>query len=114
MSNNYYATKTEVIIENLDEDGLSVTVSKTTRIHIGKSSGGWAFALHIYPKLGMTGIFDMMHQLKDGWTIEMEMYGEIDLDTLREHMKLPKAPVHRSEHRVGSCKSCDYFTSSFC
>ena len=112
---NYYATKTETILAVLDDDGLSETISKTTQIHIGKSSGGWAFMLHIYPELGIKSYSDMMDRLReDGWEIESELYGVIDLVTLKDHMKLPEAPVQRSTHRVGGCRSCDYFTNSFC
>ncbi len=111
---NYYATKTEVIVENLDDDGLSVTVSKTTRIHIGKSFGDWAFRLHIYPKLGIKGEFSMLSLLEEsGWEITSDLYGNIDLPTLLASMKLPEAPVRRYSNRVGSSRNCDYTESSF-
>ena len=118
MSDNYYATRTEEILANQDEDGLSVTVSKTTRIHIGKSNGGCAFMLHIYPDvegLDIRSEIDMMRTLKQGsWAIDCDLYGSITLAMLRYHMKLPEAPVFRSEHCVGSSHNCDYFTNSFC
>ena len=114
MSDNYYATRTETILDNLDEDGLSVTVSKTTRIHIGKSNGGCAFMLHIYPDLGIQGEASMLSYLgEDGWTIQSDLYGIISMDTLLHHMALLEGTVQRSEFRVGGNHNCDYFTGSF-
>jgi len=113
MSTNYYAKKTEDILANLDEDGLSVTVSKKTTIHIGKSNGGRAFMLHIYPKLGITSEDSMMAHLAEGWTISSDLYGRLTLVDLKEAMKLEAAPVYRDVNCVGSSRNCDYYVYSF-
>lgn len=45
------------------------------RLHIGKSSGGWCFALHVMPEEGITSLEDWIPLLK-ARTIEDE-YGQV-------------------------------------
>ncbi len=37
---------------------------KLTRKHLGKSSAGWCFTLHIYPKEGINTLNDLMKSIK--------------------------------------------------
>lgn len=71
MGTNYYLKSDEPF------DGLGFD---TTTIHLGKSSSGWHFSLHVYPKQGISNWNNWMVLLLvaiegDGAFIENE-YGE--------------------------------------
>lgn len=55
-------------------------------IHIGKSSGGWCFSLHIYPYFGVHTLTDWRNLaarlLREGWRIEDECRTEHSPDDL--------------------------------
>ena len=82
MGTNYYATKgakepCECCGRPWEEE----------RIHIGKSSGGWCFSLHVVPEMGINDWPDWERELASGaWKIEDEYGDPIPLDTLRERV----------------------------
>ena len=51
MGTNYYAEQTHL-------------VEPATTLHLGKSSAGWCFALHIYPDMGISSYADMIAMLE--------------------------------------------------
>jgi hypothetical protein len=52
---------------------------KGEKIHIGKSSGGWCFALHVYPEHGIRDLDDWVQAFKYG-TIFNEYDDPISVD----------------------------------
>lgn len=69
-------------------------VTPTKRRHIGKSSGGWVFALRVYPELGINTLNDWELHFQKNWDCRIEdEYG--DMVTLPEMMKIitQRAPV---------------------
>lgn len=66
MGTNYYA--------KLEDD---------TELHIGKSSGGWCFSLHIYPKIGIDDLPDWIDFLAaNHYKIKNEYEEPVTLDEL--------------------------------
>jgi len=53
-------------------------------LHIGKSSGGWCFSLHVIPELGLSSLEDWKELCQDQYTYTIkDEYGEaISLDKL--------------------------------
>ena len=80
MGTNYYATKgakepCECCGRPWEEE----------RIHIGKSSGGWCFSLHVDPEMGINDWPDWERELASGaWKIVEEYGVELDLSELRK------------------------------
>lgn len=69
MGTNYYA-----IGERVVGHGPVCLVEEET-LHIGKSSGGWCFSLHVIPEEGINDLEDWQKLLSSGdWKIEDE-YG---------------------------------------
>jgi hypothetical protein len=52
MSTNYYLRCNPTVMGRLREEEEPFT------LHIGKSSGGWVFSLHIYPERGIRSLKD--------------------------------------------------------
>lgn len=46
-------------------------------LHIGKSSGGWVFMLHIYPELGINNLDDWKSVFCDPYALIQDEYGKI-------------------------------------
>lgn len=66
MGTNYYL---------YDRPPCSACGREYDRIHIGKSSAGWVFSLHVIPEQGINGLDDWKHRwARDGAYIEDE-YG---------------------------------------
>ena len=88
MGTNYYMVKGEW--EDLDEPIASMVVESPTplRIHIGKSSGGWCFSLHVMPEMGISTYEDwknlIVDLMLDGWRIEDEYHDEISPEELHK------------------------------
>jgi hypothetical protein len=90
MGTNYYMVKGQHIPETdydhplngLLRDGTGVCA----KIHIGKSSGGWCFSLHVMPEHGIHNLQDwkalVERLLADGWRIEDEYREIITQDVL--------------------------------
>jgi hypothetical protein len=76
MGTNYYATRDVGRIEN--------TYYKVVEeLHIGKSSAGWCFGLHVIPERGLNSLYDWMVLLKnDDWHIVDEYGCEVPPDEL--------------------------------
>lgn len=53
-------------------------------LHIGKSSFGWCFALHVIPELGLNSLIDWQNKLSQGGVIRDEYGNEIDHERLVE------------------------------
>ena len=65
MGTNYYSVKRGV--EELDGDafwGLREGEGDAV-LHIGKSSGGWCFSLHIIPERGINDLWDWLDMFLD-------------------------------------------------
>ena len=91
MGTNYYAVKGEWLPEVSDwghplygliQDGSG----RPALIHIGKSSGGWCFSLHVMPEQGISNLADwralVERLLADGWRIEDEYRDSVTLEEL--------------------------------
>lgn len=118
MGTNYYLVKgehpPEVHYDHPLNGFLKWGTGKPPMIHIGKSSGGWCFALHIYPELGINTLADWQvfasRLLSEGWRIENE-YGEHHtLDGLWDIVKREgwdelssKYPFRRHDIAYGHC-----------
>lgn len=64
MGTNYYAVKTCECCGNED------------KYHIGKSSGGWVFSLHVEPDEGINDLYDVMQIIKDPKRKVVNEYGD--------------------------------------
>ena len=87
MGTNYYLVKGDWPEPLVPRAPLAVDIAaiaelaRPATIHIGKSSYGWAFSLHVYPEVGIR-TWDKMAELitlleRDGWRIEDEYRGRI-------------------------------------
>lgn len=86
--------------------------------HIGKSSYGWAFGLHVYPEEGIANLSDWKTCL-DGKRI-IDEYGRdisvqemLDIIERRWH---PMGLTHRDidgYHCIGTEETCDYLIGEF-
>jgi hypothetical protein len=81
MGTNYYAvskkenfTETELshLADDLDDDEVI--------IHLGKSSGGWRFSLHVYPEIGLMSWNDILTIAENSVRILDEYEEEVTLD----------------------------------
>ena len=78
MGTNYYAHDTSSICPTCNHNS-----GKT--LHIGKSSGGWVFALHTIPEENLTSLADWVTFLHgDSVMIKDECGNHVSLDTLLE------------------------------
>ena len=85
MGTNYYMAKGEHLPESYYEHPLNGLLRAGTgvcaKIHIGKSSGGWCFALHTMPAHGIHNLQDWKEfaarLLEEGWRIENEYHDVI-------------------------------------
>jgi hypothetical protein len=83
MGTNYYMKKGQYVPEADYDHPLSGLIREGTgrpaAIHIGKSSYGWCFSLHVMPQYGIHDLTDWrafaVRLLGEGWRIEDE-YGE--------------------------------------
>lgn len=84
--------------------------------HIGKSSWGWPFGLHIYPEDGIVSLHDWFKRLEDGGVIENE-YGEVvDIEYLRTLIANREfSRTHEQDGRfcVGHADKCDLLVGEF-
>lgn len=59
MGTNYYSVRREVAErEDFHGESLSQLSVGEDVLHIGKSSGGWCFSLHVIPELGINSLRD--------------------------------------------------------
>lgn len=84
MGTNYYMMKGQYVPETDYDHPLSGMIRDGTghpaKIHIGKSSYGWCFSLHVMPEHGISNLTDWKvladRLLGEGWRIEDE-YREV-------------------------------------
>jgi len=77
MGTNYYSVKRGV--EELDGDAFwDLRDGEGDAIlHIGKSSGGWCFSLHVIPERGINDLWDWFDLLLDPDRIIVDEYREV-------------------------------------
>lgn len=75
MGTNYYSVKRGFDYETID----SFWDVRGTEdcIHIGKSSGGWCFSLHVVPEMGINTYEDWVRMFIDPDRIIMNEYGDV-------------------------------------
>jgi hypothetical protein len=133
MGTNFYMVKGAWVPETDYSHPLSPLIREGTgrpaQIHIGKSSGGWCFALRVYPDNGVHTLTDWRHfaarLVGEGWRVEDEYGTEHTLDDLwrvveREGWKelACKSPCRRHDvdntHCVGNGEGFyDYMVGEF-
>ena len=71
-------------------------------IHIGKSSGGWCFALHVMPEIGIRRLADWKvrfdvtdSRIVDEYGREINKYEMLKIITEREHYAANEAPTRK-------------------
>lgn len=90
MGTNYYMMKGVRVAEADYDHPLSAVIrygsGRPAEIHIGKSSGGWCFSLHVYPGFGVHTLADWKafasRLVAEGWRVEDEYGDEHTLDEL--------------------------------
>ena len=90
MGTNYYMVKGDHPPEGHYDHPLNPLLKYGTgrppMIHIGKSSGGWCFSLHVYPDFGVHTLADWKHfaarLVGEGWRVDDEYGTEHTLDDL--------------------------------
>jgi hypothetical protein len=76
MGTNYYLHQKGNLLERLEREVSFVR-------HIGKSSGGWCFALRVYPEEGINSLTDWYHVLRRDNNIIFDEYSnEVTLEHL--------------------------------
>jgi hypothetical protein len=68
MGTNYYLYERGDLINRLVQD-------EPTERHIGKSSGGWCFALRVYPEEGINSLTDWYKRMKQHNNVIKDEYG---------------------------------------
>jgi hypothetical protein len=81
MGMNYYASR------------VCASCNHDDRLHIGKSSRGWCFSLHVIPERGLNSLGDWETFLENGWSIVDES------DVPRSLYELMQTITERSFHR---------------
>jgi hypothetical protein len=91
VGTNYYAVKGKWLPEVSDWGHplyglIREGTGRPASIHIGKSSGGWCFSLHVMPQHGISNLGDWKvlvdRLIAGGWRIEDEYREIIALDEL--------------------------------
>jgi hypothetical protein len=78
MGTNYYhITQVGNVCEHCGKG------EREERRHIGKSSGGWCFALRVYPEDGITGLNDWKKEWAKGGEIVDEYGDDFNAETMR-------------------------------
>ena len=110
MGTNYYAEVKRK--EPCECCGMS---GGTERLHIGKSSGGWCFALHVIPEKGIKNLEDWLGILSSPEvTIHNEYGAKVNLQelvtTIAERGENPRRSTYCVGHGPGSW---DYMEGEF-
>lgn len=86
MAVNYYAVKGDWPSAGEFESLKMGYSGRPAMIHVGKSSGGWNFLLHVYPEQDIKTLSDWKalaeRLIADGWRFESEDRKEISADAL--------------------------------
>lgn len=79
----------------------------TETLHIGKSSAGWCFALHVYPERGITNLEDWLDLLCDPYAVIEDEYERwISPSKMLEQITLRSwayAYTHSPEFHMQNC-----------
>jgi hypothetical protein len=99
MSTNYYAVKGEWQSGEEFETIKQHFSGRPAMIHIGKSSAGWCFSLHVYPEMHVRTLDDWKSLadklIATGWRIEDEYREVIPLENLWR-------VVERADYKAGA------------
>ncbi len=71
MGTNYYASGSKL------SGHKGVVLMEDVHLHIGKSSGGWTFALHVIPELGLTDEYKWLEYIDSHSLIVEDEYGVV-------------------------------------
>jgi hypothetical protein len=74
MGTNYYSVKRDI---NLDGDTFWDMRGTEGVLHIGKSSAGWCFSLHVIPELGINDLNDWVRMFIEPDRVIINEYLEI-------------------------------------
>lgn len=113
MGTNYYAILKE-------PPAVPLGFSVNDRLHVGKSSGGWAFALHVEPeKSGHPATLEEWRLLLSDPRIRIEdEYGvRLTAEEMASIIRDRQAPIRRSDgrHCIGHGKGpWDLIVGDFC
>lgn len=111
MSTNFYLIYNELVDTECPCCGH--IVQEKRKRHLGKSSGGWCYSLHVYPEEGLDTFDDMKNHVEDvcsdGGRIEDE-YGNIlthteewvDIVTIRKGKYSPEEIVKINNTLTGT------------
>jgi len=75
MGTNYYSVKKGV--EEMDSDSFWALRGSEHCLHIGKSSGGWCFSLHVIPELNIHDLPGWVPYLLDQDRVIVDEYREV-------------------------------------
>jgi len=64
--------------------------------HIGKSSAGWVFALHVYPNDGINDLFDWRELFNSDETVTRDEHG----NTISRHDMLARIMCHLGDPKL--------------
>lgn len=79
-----------------------------SRMHIGKSSGGWCFALHVYPESGINTLADWQVKFMQPGSVIMDEYGRgVSVDEMMD--KITKRSWPRTNEVPYGYRSMDDF-----
>lgn len=85
-------------------------------LHIGKSSGGWVFALHVIPERGLASLDDWKAYWRQPGVAIRNEYGEtLTPDEMEGWIATRMRNARRAEsrHSVGREPSCDHIAGDF-
>jgi hypothetical protein len=82
MGTNYYSVHRSVDLEQFDGWDLRYSEDGCC-LHIGKSSGGWCFSLHVIPERGINSLRDWIEVFIDPERVIIDEYrDEVDLERM--------------------------------
>ena len=91
MGINYY----------LEVDSCNACGRSRERLHIGKSSAGWCFSLHVIPERGINSLNDWEMLWADHDTKIVDEYGAIKtVDEMKDTILNRGDPIHPTERLV--------------
>jgi hypothetical protein len=110
MGTNYYLVEQE---EKCPHCGRA---DEGKRLHIGKSSAGWVFALHVIPEEGLNCLLDWERKFQEpGWKI-LDEYGRETEAVWLQTLIAGKAAAgkrERSSWCLGNDGTCDLLPGVF-
>lgn len=104
------------------ESGYNAEDDPSFGLHIGKSSGGWAFTLHIHPRREISTLLDWERKFKEPGSFIKDEYGRVvPPSKMKEIIRERSHPQGLRRHDVDG-KFCvghgdgtwDYCVGDFC